>query len=80
MSIVYVQILSFCDREIISNLTYDMQSNGARFLLGETIKNVEVIGVIDLQQSRRCFCVLTCERCVLLLLIDDGKASQGFLQ
>ncbi|CAI5722751.1 unnamed protein product [Hyaloperonospora brassicae] len=34
-------ILSFCDREIISNLTYDMQSNGARFLLGETIKNVE---------------------------------------
>ncbi|RLN47192.1 hypothetical protein BBJ28_00004135 [Nothophytophthora sp. Chile5] len=35
-------ILSFCDREIISNLTYDMQSNGARFLLGETIKKVEV--------------------------------------
>uniref|UniRef100_A0AAV1VDH0 NAD(P)(+) transhydrogenase (Si-specific) n=1 Tax=Peronospora matthiolae TaxID=2874970 RepID=A0AAV1VDH0_9STRA len=34
-------ILSFCDREIISNLTYDMQSNGARFLLGETIKSVE---------------------------------------
>ena len=39
---VLMQILSFCDREIISNLTYDMQSNGARFLLGETIKNVEV--------------------------------------
>ncbi|KAG7383847.1 dihydrolipoyl dehydrogenase [Phytophthora pseudosyringae] len=34
-------ILSFCDREIISNLTYEMQSNGARFLLGETIKKVE---------------------------------------
>ncbi|KAG3117351.1 putative soluble pyridine nucleotide transhydrogenase [Phytophthora idaei] len=34
-------ILSFCDREIISNLTYEMQSNGARFLLGETVKKVE---------------------------------------
>ncbi|TDH71781.1 hypothetical protein CCR75_006685 [Bremia lactucae] len=31
-------ILPFCDREIISNLTYEMQSNGARFLLGETVK------------------------------------------
>ncbi|KAF1781313.1 FAD/NAD(P)-binding domain [Phytophthora cactorum] len=30
--------LSFCDHEIISNLTYEMQSNGARFLLGETVK------------------------------------------
>ncbi|ETI51860.1 hypothetical protein F442_04942 [Phytophthora nicotianae P10297] len=34
-------ILSFCDSEIISNLTYEMQSNGARFLLGETVKKVE---------------------------------------
>ncbi|KAG7400108.1 dihydrolipoyl dehydrogenase [Phytophthora boehmeriae] len=34
-------VLSFCDSEIISNLTYEMQSNGARFLLGETIKKVE---------------------------------------
>ncbi|CAH0491936.1 unnamed protein product [Peronospora farinosa] len=34
-------ILSFCDHEIISNLTYEMQSNGARFLLGETVKKVE---------------------------------------
>ncbi|KAE8913538.1 putative soluble pyridine nucleotide transhydrogenase [Phytophthora fragariae] len=34
-------ILSFCDREIISNLTYEMQSNGARFLLGETVEKVE---------------------------------------
>lgn len=34
-------ILSFCDLEIIRNLTYEMQSNGARFLLGETVKKVE---------------------------------------
>ncbi|RMX63769.1 hypothetical protein DD238_006547 [Peronospora effusa] len=34
-------ILSFCDHEIISNLTYEMQSNGARFLLGETVRKVE---------------------------------------
>ncbi|KAG3127911.1 hypothetical protein PI126_g21644 [Phytophthora idaei] len=34
-------ILSFCDHEIISNLTYEMQSNGVRFLLGETVKKVE---------------------------------------
>ncbi|CAI5740939.1 unnamed protein product [Peronospora destructor] len=34
-------ILSFCDHEIISNLMYEMQSNGARFLLGETVKKVE---------------------------------------
>ncbi|KAE9178162.1 hypothetical protein PF002_g28143 [Phytophthora fragariae] len=34
-------ILSFCDREIIRNLTYEMQSNGARFLLGEAVKKVE---------------------------------------
>ncbi|CEG39821.1 pyridine nucleotide-disulphide [Plasmopara halstedii] len=34
-------ILPFCDLEIISNLTYEMQSNGARFLLGETVKKVE---------------------------------------
>ncbi|KAG3205706.1 hypothetical protein PC129_g21973 [Phytophthora cactorum] len=33
-------MLSFCDHEIISNLTYEMQSNGARFLLGETVKKV----------------------------------------
>ncbi|KAF1319885.1 Pyridine nucleotide-disulfide oxidoreductase, partial [Globisporangium splendens] len=36
-----LQILSFCDNEIISNLTYEMRSKGARFLLGETIKRVE---------------------------------------
>jgi hypothetical protein len=36
------QILSFCDGEIISNLMYEMRSKGARFLLGETIKSVEV--------------------------------------
>lgn len=36
------EILSFCDNEIISNLTYEMRSKGARFLLGETIKHVEV--------------------------------------
>lgn len=36
------QILSFCDSEIISNLMYEMRSKGARFLLGETIKSVEV--------------------------------------
>lgn len=37
------EILSFCDNEIISNLTYEMRSKGARFLLGETIKHVEVL-------------------------------------
>uniref|UniRef100_K3X332 NAD(P)(+) transhydrogenase (Si-specific) n=1 Tax=Globisporangium ultimum (strain ATCC 200006 / CBS 805.95 / DAOM BR144) TaxID=431595 RepID=K3X332_GLOUD len=38
------EILSFCDNEIISNLTYEMRSKGARFLLGETINRVEKTG------------------------------------
>lgn len=58
------QILSFCDDEVISTLKYEMRSKGARFLLGETIKHVEVsVGVLlawSFSLSSRVATYLTC--------------------